>query len=262
MFQDDSKRKKSKKSKMKLEDRKFLTFVPYRCGYKGCDSKETIFQACGGCDCIYYCSKEHQASDWPRHKIECNHVASLSVHGKAFSTEKELEKYPLGCFPLYSSMEEAESKGKKACIICGSKRNLTLTECCGMPVCDNEDEYVMFSYSREFCIRNHSRYTLCGFHATEGHDGDWRECSKCFDDLRGEAISWYGTNGWNCTPMLEKDIKKDDMLSEKCVHCGGRIMTGFEGHSSSRDGISCETCSNIRYNARVNARRQQQQAHV
>eukprot|EP01029_Cantina_marsupialis_P004273 TRINITY_DN1430_c0_g2_i4.p1 TRINITY_DN1430_c0_g2~~TRINITY_DN1430_c0_g2_i4.p1 ORF type:complete len:252 (-),score=47.48 TRINITY_DN1430_c0_g2_i4:595-1350(-) len=251
MFQAHSKRKKSKKSKMKLEDRKFLTFVPYRCGYKGCDSKEVKFKACSGCDCIYYCSKEHQASDWPRHKIECKHISSLSIHGKSYLTEKELEKYPLGCFPLYSSMEEAESKGEKVCVICGSKRNLTLTGCCGVPVCNNEDEYEMFSRSRDFCIRNHSRYTLCGYHYGEDHDGDWRECAKCIEEHGcGKAISWYGTNGWNCTPMLEKDIKKDDMLTEKCVGCEKRIMTGWEAHSPSVGGVSCQMCMFSRFRSR------------
>ena len=42
------------------------------------------------------------------------------------------------------------------------------TECCGNWVCGDEGDYVMFSYSRDICSRNHRRFTLCGSHHTEG----------------------------------------------------------------------------------------------
>jgi hypothetical protein len=51
-------------------------------------------------------------------------------------------------------------------------------ECCGQLLCDKEEQYVMFSYSREFCDRSHRRYTACGSHAAEGHEGVWQVSSR------------------------------------------------------------------------------------
>ncbi len=68
--------------------------------------------------------------------------------------------------------KKAESICKPRCGLCGKATNLTKTECCGNWICDDEDQYVMFSYARNSCLRNHRRYTLCGYHHTEGHEGD------------------------------------------------------------------------------------------
>lgn len=56
--------------------------------------------------------------------------------------------------------------------LCGKKRNLTKTECCDNWICDDEDKYVMFSYARNSCHRNHNHYTLCAHHRNEEHDGE------------------------------------------------------------------------------------------
>ncbi len=40
----------------------------------------------------------------------------------------------------------------------------------------------MMSYSRDFCERSHTRYTLCGNHGVESYcdrTKDWRECEGC-----------------------------------------------------------------------------------
>jgi len=65
----------------------------------------------------------------------------------------------------------------RRCGLCGKTGRLTRTECCGKWICDDADEYVMFSYARNSCYRNHDRFTLCGYHHTEGHAGDWKECA-------------------------------------------------------------------------------------
>ena len=68
---------------------------------------------------------------------------------------------------------------KPRCGLCGKTKKLTKTECCGNWICDDEDEYVLFSYARNSCSRDHRRFTLCGFHCLEGHAGDWKDCPKC-----------------------------------------------------------------------------------
>ncbi len=58
---------------------------------------------------------------------------------------------------------------KPRCGLCGKTKKLTKTECCGHWICDDEDQYALFSYERNSCHRNHRRYTLCGYHYDEGH---------------------------------------------------------------------------------------------
>lgn len=41
------------------------------CGY--CDKeKKNKLKKCSRCKVYYYCSKECQKKDWPRHKLQCN----------------------------------------------------------------------------------------------------------------------------------------------------------------------------------------------
>ena len=73
--------------------------------------------------------------------------------------------------------------------------------CCGQVVCNREDEYQMFSYSREFCDRSHRRYTTCGKHDSERHSGDWRECKICVDELRNPGDFDDSTDNAFAGPM-------------------------------------------------------------
>jgi len=44
------------------------------CALPGCGARErhpSHFKTCGACKTVAYCSKEHQTSDWPRHKADC-----------------------------------------------------------------------------------------------------------------------------------------------------------------------------------------------
>ena len=58
----------------------------------------------------------------------------------------------------------SKASQKPRCGLCGKTENLTKTECCGQWICDDEDQYVMFSFARNSCWRNHRRFTLCGYH--------------------------------------------------------------------------------------------------
>ncbi|MEI7899504.1 MAG: hypothetical protein WCK89_04580, partial [bacterium] len=55
------------------------------------------------------------------------------------------------------------------CFLCGKRAKLVKTECCGKWICDDEHKYVLFSYARNSCHRNHSHFTLCAFHHDNGH---------------------------------------------------------------------------------------------
>jgi len=83
------------------------------------------------------------------------------------------------------------------CGLCGKAKKLKVTECCGQWICDDEEEYVLFSFARNSCDRNHRRLTLCGYHHTEGHTGSWKDCPRCKEDFETEEYVHYGTNEYN-----------------------------------------------------------------
>ena len=44
------------------------------CALVGCSAREVHvaqFKKCGGCLQAFYCCREHQVADWPRHKAAC-----------------------------------------------------------------------------------------------------------------------------------------------------------------------------------------------
>jgi hypothetical protein len=58
---------------------------------------------------------------------------------------------------------------------------MTRTRCCHRVVCDSERQYQLLSFSRDFCPRNHTKYTLCGNHHKDmgcNMKKDWRECPR------------------------------------------------------------------------------------
>ena len=125
------------------------------------------------------------------------------------------------------------------CGLCGKTKNLTRTECCGNWICDDEHNYVMFSYARNICSRNHRRYTLCGYHFNEGHEGDWKVCPKCRDSIETEMYVYYGTNEFN----FEKLPNPPAYEPTKCADCGKVIALGTEGHSTLGDEYWCDRCT-------------------
>lgn len=130
---------------------------------------------------------------------------------------------------------------KKACGLCGKSGKLYRTECCGNWICDDHANYQIFSYARNSCARNHDRYTVCGMHHNEEHDGaDWKTCAECrehYDKL--EMFVWAATNEYNFI-KLENPPKYEPTL---CTKCRSRINLGEDGYSIKGDGYFCMGCS-------------------
>jgi len=125
------------------------------------------------------------------------------------------------------------------CGLCGKTRKLIKTDCCGNWICDDVEKYVAFSYEQNSCSRNHSRYTLCGYHHTEGHRGDWRNCKKCKKSFATEMYVWYGTNEFNFVKLEDPP----EYEPTRCSTCNRVIKLGEESYSTKGDGYFCESCT-------------------
>lgn len=132
---------------------------------------------------------------------------------------------------------------KPRCGLCGKKTNLTQTECCNQWICDDADNYVVFSYSRNSCYRNHSRYTLCAYHSVEEHSGDWKTCPKCRKGFETEMYVYYGTNEYN----FENLENPPEYEPTKCSKCGAVIILGEGGYSSIGDEYFCGECTHTKF---------------
>lgn len=131
------------------------------------------------------------------------------------------------------------SAEKPRCGLCGKTGRLTKTECCGNWICDDENQYVMFSYARNSCSRNHRRYTLCGGHFGEGHEGRWQDCEKCREMIEPEMYAHFGTNEYN----FEKLQNPPSFEPTHCAECGVVIPLADGGYSHSADGYFCGRCT-------------------
>lgn len=129
--------------------------------------------------------------------------------------------------------------GAPKCGICGKQGKLRKTECCGNWICDDEAEYIPFSYERNSCSRNHQRYTLCGFHYAEGHRGHWKDCPECRKEFETEMYVWYGTNEYN----FEKLDNPPAYRPTKCAICGRVIRLGTDNFTQSGGDYWCERCA-------------------
>jgi len=234
----------------RLEKKKVAIFVPERCEIPGCIKKGEDVRGCSRCGgCAYYCGRDHQVKDWPRHKLDCKFLSKteFDMQPKPFLSSKELEKYPLDSFSVSRAKSEAVSSGQAKCFICHSKQSevdITYTKCCNLPVCDNSHEYRANSYSRDFCHRSHMMYTKCSDHFEEGHEGDWRECKRC-NKLKDGARPYASTNGFCITPCLEKFIPQGSMITYACgvPSCTNRILPGHSNTSFKNGLTRCEKCS-------------------
>ena len=140
------------------------------------------------------------------------------------------------------------------CTLCGRgppEVPMEHTECCQRAVCNTEESYQMFSYSREHCARSHRRYTLCGHHGVEpechqAHSLDWRTCSGCVDLSRAKLADtlWRGLNAYNFIPLLARDVPRHSMC-DRCSVCSGSFMCGVEGGGYSSKGTTCPSCSGM-----------------
>jgi hypothetical protein len=125
------------------------------------------------------------------------------------------------------------------CGLCGATKNLTKTECCGQWICDDEDNYVVFSFAHNSCHRNHRRYTLCGGHFNEGHPGRWQDCEKCRKGVELEMYVYYGTNEYNFE-VLENPPAYEPT---HCSSCGQVIVLANGGYCHSLEGYLCGRCT-------------------
>ena len=130
-------------------------------------------------------------------------------------------------------------KAKKPhCGLCGKAGKVTMTDCCGNWICNDHEKYVLFSYARNSCSRNHDRYTLCGFHHNERHAGHWKECKECRASFKTEISVWYGTNEYN----FEKLDNPPAFEPTLCGDCGQVIHLGTDGYSQLGDKYMCVKC--------------------
>jgi hypothetical protein len=142
-----------------------------------------------------------------------------------------------------SALNRHSSEPSRRCGLCGSTtKRLTRTPCCGNWICDDEDEYVLFSYARNSCHRNHDRYTACSFHYNEGHTGRWQDCKKCRKNFETEMFVWYVTNEYN----FEKLENPPAFEPTHCSDCERVIHLGTDGYSYSGDKYYCDRCGNKR----------------
>jgi hypothetical protein len=138
--------------------------------------------------------------------------------------------------------KRAKNRGhreKAKCGLCGKTGKLMKTECCDNWICDDYDQYVIFSYARNSCARNHDRYTLCSYHYHEGHQGNWRECKECESDFETEMYVWYGTNEYNFVKLENPPAYEPT----RCKKCNTVIRLGEDGYTRSSEGYFCERCS-------------------
>jgi hypothetical protein len=139
-----------------------------------------------------------------------------------------------------SSPSSRSARATRACGLCGTRGKLAKTECCGNWICDDEQSYVLFSYARNSCSRNHRRYTLCGYHSAEGHAGSWQECTACRNGFETELFVYYGTNEYNFVTLEDPP----SFTPTLCASCKRRINLGQDGHTVLPTGDHlCEACA-------------------
>lgn len=131
------------------------------------------------------------------------------------------------------------SEVKPKCGLCGKTKNLVKTECCEQWICNDENNYVPFSYATNSCSRNHRRYTLCGYHHAEEHEGPWQNCSKCKKAFETEMYVYYGTNEFNFEKLQNPPAYKPTL----CSKCGVVLKLGTDGYTVSGKEYWCEKCA-------------------
>lgn len=131
------------------------------------------------------------------------------------------------------------------CGLCGKKAKLIKTECCNNWICNDEGKYVIFSYARNSCSRNHRRFTLCGYHNTENHKGNWKTCKRCLNSFDTEDYVWYGTDEYNFEKLPDPP-KFEPTLCGNCKHI---IKRSEEEYTLLPNGqFFCEICGTKQMN--------------
>jgi len=140
---------------------------------------------------------------------------------------------------------KAKAKARRRssrCGLCGKSGGLTRTACCGNLVCDDQHKYRLFSYARNSCDHNHTRYTLCSYHYNESHSGDWKTCRSCRGEFEAEMYVWYGTNEYNFQKLENPPAYKPTL----CTSCKSRIRLGEDSYTRKPSGeYLCASCLTI-----------------
>lgn len=131
------------------------------------------------------------------------------------------------------------------CGLCGKTEKLKKTECCGNWICDDEDKYVLMSFERNSCSRNHHKFTVCSYHHSEKHPGNWENCDLCRKqhDDNPEMFVYLATNEYNFE--IPDDLPTFE--PKRCLVCSKIIRQGRETYSvSTDDGLTCSNCNEIK----------------
>jgi hypothetical protein len=136
-------------------------------------------------------------------------------------------------------MKETTKTAKARCGLCGKTKKLIQTDCCDAWICDDEGKYVLFSYARNSCHRNHRRFTLCASHHAEGHKGDWSACKRCRASFETEMYVWYGTNEYNFEMLSNPPV----FQPTRCFKCKTIISLATDGYMRNGEGYWCEPCA-------------------
>lgn len=104
---------------------------------------------------------------------------------------------------------------------------------------------MLFSYARNSCSRNHQRYTPCGYHFAEQHEGSWQSCVTCREAFATEMYVWYGTNDYNFA-KLENPPRFRPTL---CAGCCRRVRLGVDAYMLEQRKYWCEQCGRGRRDA-------------
>ena len=138
--------------------------------------------------------------------------------------------------------KEAKKKGAGGpkCGLCSKTGNTEKLDCCGNFICNDENNYVLFSYARNSCSRNHRRFTLCGYHHAEEHKDDWKKCKECLNSFSHELemYVWYGTNEYNFTKLENPPAFEPT----HCGRCGKHLPLPDGGFSLLCGEYRCDGC--------------------
>lgn len=204
---------------------------------RGCWDERAKKLSIAGADACYFLKEAKSAilrtlgKTFPMGRAAGRPVPRIIYRGETMAKVKKLKK------------PGQETAARPRCGLCGKTGKLTKTECCDQWICDDEDQYVLFSYARNSCYRNHDRYTLCGFHYTEGHAGHWKTCPKCRESFETELYVHYGTNEYN----FERLENPPRYKPTRCAQCKAIIRLGEDGYSVQGRQYICMACSGFKW---------------
>jgi hypothetical protein len=130
---------------------------------------------------------------------------------------------------------------KPRCGLCGKAGKLTRAPCCGHWICADTDKYVPFSYARNSCFTNHSKYTICAAHHAERHDGRWQDCARCLEMMPMEMYVHSATNEYN----FEKLENPPPFQLTPCSRCSVGISLAHDVYIMKGKDILCAACSEV-----------------